>query len=166
MLCADIFHAKGKFCIGCITAERRRYFTHRGLDMCNTCCSSNFGGRNSNCGCVNLLCEFANALNNFFTDPCNRGCGCKCKCNGTRNAWRNGFIDGWDSAREHCGCGCNGGNNRSGCGCGCNGGNNRGGCGCGCHHTHDLSALTDCGNYDAYYARQYGLTRNGCCCSL
>lgn len=122
--------------------------------MCNTCGCSNCGchnGRNSNCGC-NLCNEFANAINNLFADP--NGCGCGCGCNngcGNNRAWRNGFRSGWNAR---------GNNNGCGCGCGCH--RNR----CGCNASHDLSGLTDCGNYDEYYARQYGLNRSGCCCSL
>lgn len=122
--------------------------------MCNTCgCPNSCGnnGRNSNCGCCNLLGEFANAINNLFTDPCNSGCRCGCGCNGNRNAWRNGFVDGWNARGNNNGCGCCHHHRRSGCGC---------------NGTADLSNLTDCGNFDDYYARQYGLTRSGCCCSL
>lgn len=112
--------------------------------MCNTCgcpnCrGNNNNGRNSHCGCCNLLNEFANALNNFFTDPCDRHCNCGC---GNNNAWRNGFRSGWDAR-----------------------GNNNG-CGCGGNRSRDLSGYTDCGNYDSYYARQYGLCSSGCSCNL
>ena len=130
--------------------------------MCNTCGNN---GRNTGCGCVNLLNEFADAINNFFTNPC--GCGC-----GNNNQWRNGFTSGWN-ARGNSRTWRNGfesgwqarGNNGCGCGCGC--GNNRNSqCGCGCNGTANLSNFTCCGNYDDYYARQYGLNGNGSCCSL
>ena len=115
--------------------------------MCNTCGSSNCGcnhGNNSNCGCVNLLNELADAINNFFTNPCN-------SCGGNNNQWRNGFQSGyaargnspaWRSGFE------SGWQARSNNGCGCSNNNGR---------TVNLSNLTCCGNYDSYYARQYGL---------
>ena len=104
--------------------------------MCNTCnrscccgCNNGTDAQNNNgCGC-NLCNEIGRALNNLFPLPTNdNGCGCN---------------------RNRSGCGCNR-CNRCNC-CRCN--ENRSGCGCGA----DLSSLTDCGNYDAYYARQYGL---------
>lgn len=126
--------------------------------MCNSCGCSNQNGNNSGCGCVNLLNELSDAINNFFTNPCN--CGCSGNNNsqwrngfesgwnayGNSRSWRNGFESGWQ-ARSNNGCGCNGnGNSRNG--------------------TANLSNLTCCGNYDPYYAQQYGLNGNGSCCSL
>ena len=130
--------------------------------MCNTCGGSNRNcnnQRNTNCGCVNLLNEFADAINNFFTNPC--GCGCNNGNNaqwrngfesgyvarGNSRAWRTGFESGWQARANN------------GCGCGCNNGTNT------LNGTTNLSNFTCCGNYDDYYARQYGLNGNGCCCS-
>ena len=126
--------------------------------MCNTCGCSNRNGnnqRNSNCGCVNLLNEFADAINNFFTNPCNSCSGnnnCQWRngfesgwnARGNSRTWRNGFESGWNARSNNCGCGCS---------------NNNGG-------TPNWSNYTCCGNYDDYYARQYGLNGNGCSCSL
>lgn len=122
--------------------------------MCNSCGCSNHGGNNSNSGCVNLLNELADAINNFFTNPCNR-------CSGNNNAqWRSGFQSGWQ-ARGNSPSWRNGfesgWNARANSGCGCSQHNNS---------TVNLSNLTCCGNYDPYYARQYGLGGNGCSCSL
>ena len=118
---------------------------HRGLFMCNTCggCNQCNQTRNNNCGCVNLLSEVADAINNFFTNPCGCGCGCNNQwqrgfesgysARGNSRTWRNGFERGW-AARANNGCGCYGYNEKNG--------------------------------YDAYYARQYGLNGNRNCCSL
>ena len=101
--------------------------------MCNTCGSSGCGcnnGNNSNGGCVNLLRELSDAINNFFTNPCSCGCNNQWRngfqsgyaARGNSPAWRNGFESGWQARANNGGCGCS---------------NN--------------------GNYDSYYARQYGL---------
>ncbi|MBD5637025.1 MAG: hypothetical protein HDP28_04300 [Clostridia bacterium] len=114
--------------------------------MCNTCgCNNNRSG--NGCGCCALLNELSSAIRNLFTCPCN-----SCGCNGN-NRSGNG-----------CGCGCNNNRSGNGCGCGCN--NNRSGNGCGCNRSRDLSCFTNCGNYDSYYARQYGLCNSGCSCNL
>ena len=99
--------------------------------MCNT--------RNRCCGC-----------NNGTDVQNNNGCG-RNLCNEIGRALNNLFP--LPTNDNGCGCGCN--RNRSGCGCHCHRWCNEQRNGSGCNA--DLSGLTDCGNYDAYYARQYGL---------
>ncbi len=125
------------------------------------CVNSSCGcGRNTNCGCNNNCgCNGVSAFNN-------NGCN-SCNCN------RCSFCDFLNTLLY--------GSNRSGCGChnhGCGCNNNwRGGCNsCGCN---SCANNNNCGCFDAYYARQYGLnmgccgrndwfscqTRSTCCCS-
>lgn len=92
-------------------------------------------------------------------NTCNSCNSCNCACNNVRRALNNLFsTDSWCG----CGCGCNScgcRNARNGCNsCGCNS--------CGESFSTDLSAFTNCCEFDAYYARQYALFRNdGCGCN-
>ncbi|MDE5897546.1 MAG: hypothetical protein K2H43_07015, partial [Clostridia bacterium] len=94
------------------------------------------------------MCNSCNSCNSCSCNSCN-SCN-SCGCNSVRRALNNLFST---SSWNNCGCGC--GWNRSGWNCGCNSCNS---CGCSsCGFEADLSAFTECGNYDSYYAHQYAL---------
>ncbi len=157
------FSRKGEFLAYHILRQRAEYLRSEVYDMCNTCgCNNNRSG--NGCGCCALLNEISSAIRNLFTSPCN-SCGCGCNNNRSGNGCGCG-CNGNNRSGNGCGCGCNNNRSGNGCGCGCNNNRSGNGCGCGCNRSNDLSGYTGCGNYDSYYARQYGLCNSGCSCNL
>ena len=119
------------------------------------------------------MCNCNNGCHNRCNHICGCGllnlfCGCGCGCNRNSN-WNN-----------NCDCGSNR-NRDNNCNC-CNWRRNDN-CGCGhcCRNqvrnawnsfsvlnnvSNSCDAQTGCGCYDAYYAAQYGLYNNSCCCRV
>lgn len=92
----------------------------------------------NSCGCNNrhsCYCALTRALNNLFSTEALCSCGCNhgCGC--------------------HRGCNCSGCGYRSATRC----------CSCGDAFTAEIGAVADFGEFDAYYASQYGMIRNRSC---
>lgn len=108
--------------------------------MCGSC-NSCHNVQTNNCCCANALTR---ALRNLFSTSCYQTCN-PCQSNGCLlSTLENLFPTS---------CGCNVRNRCCYNPCYYNQG---------CNQTVNLSNLTACGNYDAYYARQYALYPRRC----